>query len=198
MLRLLAFLAVAALAAALLFGACLAACGVAVVSVVAEEAPHIVAPIPLVLPIAAVEFLPEHVIHEIQEGLGGDGGPALVALGALLESLEGVESAVLARIEDGDAHVLVAKEEDDLVVRVREKGASGRVFVRAPIRALREAAAACAPVADGEGDSGSWSFADGAPVRCDGRALARAIVRFARGAEVEVRDRTNRVDISVW
>lgn len=189
MLRFLGLLVVAALAAALLFGACLAACGVAVVSVVADDAPAIVAPVPLMIPLAALELLPEHLFDEAHAELDREAGPALLALGAVLASLEDVDEAVLVRIEDGDDRVLVAKEQEDLVVRVREEGSDARVFVRAPIRALARAAEACEEVAGGRREP---------EVRCDGRALATAVVRFARGAEVEVRDRDARVDISVW
>ncbi len=194
MVRFLGLLALAALAAALLFGACLAACGVAVVSVVSNDGPTIVAPVPLLIPLAALEFLPEHLFDEAHADLDRDAGPALLALGALLTSLEDVDEAVLVRVEDGDDLVLVAKEQEDIVVRIREEGSDARVLVRAPIRALARAAEACAETApdDDERDHAS------ATVRCDGRALASAVIRFARGAEVEVRDRDARVDISVW
>lgn len=189
MLRFLGLLAVAALAAALLFGACLAACGVAVVSVVADDGLTIAAPVPLLIPLAALEFVPERVFDEVQTELEHDAGPAILALGDLLASLEGVEDAVLVRVEDGDDLVLVAKERDDLVVRVQEGGSDARVFVRTPIRALARAAAACEEAP---------TERDASRVRCDGRALATAMVRFARGAEVEVRDRDARVDLSIW
>lgn len=187
MLRVLGILLTAALVAALFFGACVSACGVALISVVAEDSPNIVAPVPLLLPLAAIRFAPEHVFDDTaREKLDRYGGPALSALGAALRELEEVDDAVLVRVTEGEDQVHIAKEGDDFVVRVREGGAHGaRVFVRAPVRALREAAAACEP----EASSG---------VRCDLRQIAHSLIAFARGAEVEVRDGETRVDISVW
>lgn len=60
MLRVLGYLFLLALAAALLFSACVSACGVAVVSVAAEDAAF-TAPVPLMLPLAALRFAPERL-----------------------------------------------------------------------------------------------------------------------------------------
>ncbi len=196
MLRLLGVLAIAALAAALLFGACLAACGVAVVSVASDETPRIVAPVPLFLPLAALEVLPDDVLGEkILLELKDREGAALAAVQAVLASLEGAEDATLVHVTEGDTEVLIAVEAEDLVARIREEGADTRVFLRAPIRALAEAVAACDPAPDATSDSGPERSA---AVRCDRRALARGLIRFARGTEIEVRDGETRVDISIW
>ena len=188
MLRVLGILLAAALVAALLFGACVSACGVALVSVVAEDGPRIVAPIPLMLPLAALRFAPHDLWDdEVGKEFEEFGPPALAALGAALEALEEVENAVLVEVTDGQDRVLVAKEGDDLVIRVREGGmVGGRVFVRTPLRALAEAASACEETEDA------------AAIRCDPRRMARSLIAFARGAEIEVRDGETRVDISVW
>ena len=188
MLRILGILLAAALVAALLFAACVSACGVAVVSVVADGSPNIVAPVPLLLPLAAIHLVPDRLFdHADREEFDRFGGPALSALGAALSALGEAEDAVLVRVTDGKDRVLVAKEGDDLVVRVREGGARGaRVLVRTPLRALTEAAAAC------EEDETS------SRVRCDPRQIARSLIGFARGMEVEVRDGDTEVDISVW
>lgn len=60
MLRVLGYLFLLALAAALLFSACVSACGVAVVSV-AAEGETFTAPVPLLLPLAALRFAPERL-----------------------------------------------------------------------------------------------------------------------------------------
>ena len=69
---------------------------------------------------------------------------------------------MLVEVTDGQDRVLVAKEGDDLVIRVREGGMVGsRVFVRTPLRALAEAASACEETGDA------------AAIRCDPRRMAR-------------------------
>ncbi len=185
MLRLLGILFVAALAAALLFAACVSACGVAVVSVVAEGVPHFAAPVPLGLPLAALHLAPEHLFEPAgDEELDALGRAALLGLGELLRSLEGVEDAVLVEVRSAEEQVLVASEDGDLVVRVREEGPEGaRVRIRAPLRALTEAAEAC-------------RSEDTALPGC-GRRLVRSLLTHARGAEIEVRDGETGVDIRV-
>ncbi len=193
MLRVLGILLAAALIAALLFGACVSACGVALVSVVAEgspEATRFTAPVPLLLPLAALRFAPDHLLpHYLgEEELDEFGAPALAALNATLEALKAAPDAVLVEITDGEDLLLrVAKADEDLVIRVREGGEAGsRVFVRTPLRALDEAAGACEEV---EGSS---------RIRCDARELALSLIALARGAEVEVQDAETRVSLSVW
>ncbi len=186
MFRLLGILLAAALISALLFGACISACGVAVVSVVAEEGPNFVAPIPLMLPLAALHFVPDHVMDEaMSEGMDEFGGPALSGLGGFLEALEEVEDAVLVRVTEPGNEVLIAKEGEDLVIRVREGSEGARVFVRTPLRALSEAVQdAC--------EERETSF------RCSPGRMARALIPVLRGTEIEVRDGDTRVDVSVW
>ena len=187
MFRLLGILLAAALISALLFGACISACGVAVVSVVAEGGPNFVAPVPLMLPLAALHFVPDHLMDEaMHEEMDEFGGPALLALGGFFEALEEAEDAVLVKVTEPDNEVLIAKEGDDIVVRVREGGASGaRVLVRAPLGALAEIAGAC----EESGDS---------KVHCHPGRMARSFLSAVRGAEVEVRDGKTRVDVTVW
>lgn len=60
MLRVLGYLFLLALVAALLFSACVSACGVAVVSV-AAEGETFTAPVPLMLPLAVLRFAPERL-----------------------------------------------------------------------------------------------------------------------------------------
>ncbi len=187
MLRLLAILLAAALVSALLFGACVAACGVAMVSVVADGAPHIVAPVPLMLPLAALHLVPEHVVDgEMHEEMDALGGAAILALGPFARALEEAGDAVLVRVTDGEDRVEVATEGDDLVIRVREGGDPGnRVFVRTPLRVLEDIGDAC----EMSGDSG---------IRCHPLGMARSLLSAARGSEIEVRDGETRVDITVW
>lgn len=187
MLRLLGILLAAALISALLFGACVAACGVAVVSVVAEEGPNIVAPVPLMLPLAALHFVPEHLVDdEMHEEMDALGGAAVVALGPFARALEEAGDAVLVRVTDGEDQVLIATEGDDLVIRVREGGDPGnRVFVRTPRRVLEDIGNACEVSGDSE-------------IRCRPLGMARSLLSAARGSEIEVRDGETRVDITVW
>lgn len=187
MLRLLGLLLAAALISALLFGACVAACGVAMVSVVADGAPHVVAPVPLMLPLAALHLVPEHLVDdEMHEEMDALGGAAVLALGPFARALEEAGDAVLVRVTDGEDQVLIATEGDDLVIRVQEGGDPGnRVFVRTPLRVLEDIGDAC----EMSGDSG---------VRCHPLGMARSLLSAARGAEIEVRDGETRVDITVW
>lgn len=187
MLRLLGILLAAALISALLFGACVAACGVAVVSVVAQEGPNIVAPVPLMLPLAALHLVPEHLVDdEMHEEMDALGGAAVVALGPFARALEEAGDAVLVRVTDGSDQVVVATEGDELVIRVREGGDPGnRVFVRTPLRVLEDIGDACEMSGDSE-------------IRCHPLAMARSLLSAARGSEIEVRDRETRVDITVW
>ncbi len=187
MFRLLGILLAAALISALLFGACVSACGVAVVSVVAEEGPNFVAPIPLMLPLAALHFVPDHLMDDaMHEEMDEFGGPALVGLGGFLGALEEAEDAVLVRVTEPDNEVIIAKEGGDLVIRVREAGTEGaRVFVRTPLRALSEAVQdAC--------EERETSF------RCSPGRMARSLIPVLRGTEIEVRDGNSRVDVTVW
>ncbi len=187
MFRLLGILLAAALISALLFGACIAACGVAVVSVVAEEGPNIVAPVPLMLPLAALHLVPEHLVDdEMHEEMDALGGAAVLALGPFARALEEAGDAVLVRVTDAEEQVLVATEGDDLVVRVREGGDSGnRVFLRTPLRVLEDIGDACEAVGDSE-------------VRCHPLGMARSLLSASRGTEIEVRDGETRVDVTVW
>ena len=187
MLRLLGLLLAAALISALLFGACVAACGVAMVSVVADGAPNIVAPVPLMLPLAALHLVPEHLVDdEMHEEMDAVGGAAILALGPFAKALAEAGDAVLVRVTDGEDQVVVATEGDDLVIRVQEGGDPGnRVFVRTPLRVLEDIGDAC----DVSGDS---------EVRCNPLGMARSLITAARGSEVEVRDGETRVDITVW
>lgn len=187
MFRLLGILLAAALISALLFGACVAACGVAVVSVVAEEGPNFVAPVPLMLPLAALHLVPEHLVdEEMHEEMDALGGAAVLALGPFARALEAAGDAVLVRVTDGDEQVLIATEGDDLVIRVREGGDSGdRVFLRTPLRVLEDIGDACEASGDSE-------------VRCHPLGMARSLLSAARGTEIEVRDGATRVDITVW
>ena len=187
MLRLLGILLAAALISALLFGACVAACGVAVVSVVAEEGPRIVAPVPLMLPLAALHLVPEHLVDdEMHEEMDALGGAAVLALGPFARALEESGDAVLVRVTDGEDQVVVATEGDDLVIRVREGGDPGnRVFVRTPLRVLEDIGDACEMSGDSE-------------IRCHPLEMARSLLSAARGSEIEVRDGETRVDITVW
>ncbi len=187
MFRLLGILLAAALISALLFGACVAACGVAVVSVVAEEGPNIVAPVPLMLPLAALHLVPDHLVDdEMHEEMDALAGAAVLALGPFARALEEAGDAVLIRVTDGEEQVVVATEGDDLVVRVREGGDSGnRVFLRTPLRVLEDLGNACEAVGDSE-------------VRCHPLGMARSLLSASRGTEIEVRDGETRVDITVW
>ena len=187
MFRLLGILLAAALISALLFGACISACGVAVVSVVAEGGPNFVAPVPLMLPLAALHFVPDHLMDDaMHEEMDEFGGPALAGLGEFLEALEEAEDAVLVRVTEPDNEVLIAKEGKDLVIRVREGGSDdARVFVRTPLRALSEA-------------FGSACEEGGSSLRCSPGRMARAFIPVLRGTEIEVRDGDTRVDVTVW
>lgn len=187
MFRLLGMLLVAALVSALLVGACVSACGVAVVSVVAEEGPNFVAPVPLMLPLAALRFVPEDLMDEAaHEEMDELEGPAIVALGAFARALEDAEDAVLVRVTEDEEQVLIAKEGDELVVRVAEGGDAGtRVLVRTPLEVLKSFSDACEPA----GESG---------VRCHPVRMAESLLAAIRGAEIEVRDHDIKVDVTVW
>ena len=187
MFRLFGILLAAALVSALLLGACVSACGVAMVSVVADGGPTIVAPVPLMLPLAALHLVPDHLMEDaMHEEMDEYGGPALIALGAFARALEEADDAVLVKITDNEDQVQIAKEDDDLVIRVREGGAAGaRVFVRAPLGVLEEMGDAC-------------EVSEAAEVRCHPGRLARALFSAVRGAEIEVRDGRTRVDVTVW
>lgn len=221
MLRLLGYGLLLALVAGLLFTACISACGVAVVSVAAGDT-RLVAPVPLLLPLLATRLAPdryfydEHRFDDRREhrrerrwrGEWGDGGDdrfrggfrhlpreaalGLRALSGVLDSLEGVENARLVEVRDGADRVLVALEDGDLVVRVREGNsradgeAGDRVEVRAPLEALRSVADACRE----DGESGLTD--------CDPRRLAWALLTSARGSEVRVEAEDARVAITVW
>lgn len=187
MLRLLGILIVAALVSALLFGACLAACGVAVVSVVIEEGPSFVAPVPLMLPLAALQLVPDRLLDdEIHQDMEALEGAAVLALGPFARALAAAGDAELVRVTDGEDQVLIATEGGDLVIRVREGGDSGnRVFVRTPLRVLEDIGDAC----EASGDSG---------IRCHSLGMARSLLSAARGTEIKVRDGETRVDINVW
>ena len=168
MLRLLGLLLAAALISALLFGACVAACGVAMVSVVADGAPNIVAPVPLMLPLAALHLVPDHLAHdEMHEEMDALGGAAVLALGPFARALEAAGDAELVRVTDGEDQVLIATEGGDLVIRVREGGDSGnRVFLRTPLEVLEDIGDVCE--AYGRLRSPVRSPGDG-PVAPDGR-----------------------------
>ena len=187
MFRLLGILLAAALISALFVGACVSACGVAVVSVVADEGPNIVAPVPLMLPLAALHLVPEHLMDdEIHEEMDALGGAAVLALGPFARALEEAGDAVLVRVTDGEEQVVVATEGDDLVVRVQEGGDPGtRIFVRTPLRVLENIGDACEVSGDSE-------------VRCNPLGMARSLLAATRGTEIEVRDGETRVDITVW
>lgn len=266
MLRVLGYGLLLALVAGLLFTACISACGVAVVSVAAEDRTF-VAPIPLMIPLLATRFAPDRYFyderysddrdsddrgehrrahrreHPRERRWRGEWGrewrsewrrewrdewrgrgardrfgarlprEAVLGLGALsgvLDSLEGVENARLVEVRDGANRVLVAVEDGDLVVRVRDSSRDGssrdgssregspsgddgggeetgdRVDVRVPLEALREVAEACRE----DRRSGA---AD-----CDPRRLAWALLRSARGSEVRVEAEDARVNITVW
>ena len=187
MLRLLAILLATALVSALIFGACVAACGVAVVSVVADDGPNIVAPVPLMLPLAALHLFPDRLVdHEIHEDMDALEAAAVLALGPFARALEAAGDAELVRVTDGEDQVLIATEGDDLVIRVREDGDSGnRVFLRTPLRVLEDIADAC-------------EVSGGSEVRCHPLGMARSLLSAARGTEIEVRDGETRVDITVW
>ena len=191
MFRLLGFLLAGALISALVFGACLSACGVAMVSVVADGGPNLVAPVPLILPLAALHFVPEHLPERLMDRAMHDEmdefrGPALLGLAGFLEALEDADDAVLVQVSEPDNEVRIAKEGENLVIRVREGGGEGpRVFVSTPLRALAEAArSACEP--------------HGASFRCHPAQLARSFIPVVRGSEIEVRDGDTRVDVSGW
>ncbi len=187
MFRLVGILLATALISALLFGACISACGVAVVSVVADGGPSFVAPVPLMLPIAALHFVPDRVMDDaMHEGMDELEGRALIAFGEFVAALEAADDAVLVRATEGDEQVLVAKEGKNIVVRVQEGDASGaRVLVRAPLRALTEVSEAC-------------EVGESSRVRCHPGRMARSLLSALRGAEVEVRDGDTRVDVTVW
>ena len=257
MLRVLGYGLLLALVAGLLFTACISACGVAVVSVAAEDRTF-VAPIPLMIPLLATRFAPDRYFyderhsddrsehrrelrreHRRERRWRGEWGrewrsewrdewrgrgardrfgarlprEAVLGLGALsevLDSLDGVENARLVEVRDGANRVLVAVEDGDLVVRVRDSsrdassrdgssregppsGDDGggeetgdRVDVRVPLEALREVAEACRE----DRRSGA--------VDCDPRRLAWALLRSARGSEVRVEAEDARVNITVW
>lgn len=187
MLRLLGILLAAALISALVFGACVSACGVAMVSVVAEEGLSIVAPVPLLLPLAALHLVPDHLVDDrMYEEMDALGGAAVLALGPFARALGEAGDAVLVRVTDGEEQVLVATEGDDLVFRVQEGGDSGtRVFLRTPLRVLEDLGDACEVSGDSE-------------VRCHPLGMARSLLSAARGAEIEVHDGKTRVDITVW
>ena len=187
MLRLLAILLATALVSALIFGACVAACGVAVVSVVADDGPNIVAPVPLMLPLAALHLVPDQLVDdEIHEDMDALEGAAVLALGPFARALEAAGDAELVRVTDGEDQVLIATEGDDLVIRVREGGDPGnRVFLRTPLRVLEDIGDACEVSGDSE-------------VRCHPLGMARSLITAARGTEIEVRDGETRVDITVW
>lgn len=193
MFRFLGILLLAALCAGLLITACVSACGVAFVSVIAEDGPKIIAPVPLIVPLTALRVAPERILEEAGESLEGLPAHALAALGPFLEVLaEGDEDAVLAEIEERESLVRIVREGDELVLQVREgpEAEGTRVAVRWPIRSLTEAAAACSTESGPDGSTEE--------IRCDLRQVAYGLLRAARGGEVEVRAPEGRVDISIW
>lgn len=218
MLRVLGYLFLLALVAALLFSACVSACGVAVVSV-AAEGETFTAPVPLMLPLAVLRFAPERLFDERWFDERHDDGTAydredwrqgwrrggftrlppeaavgLRAVSGLLDSLEGVEDARLVEVRDGESRVSVAVEDGELVVLVRDGVRNARADDdpndgdTVEVRVPLEALREAADACR----------EDGALVECDARRLASRFLRAARGSEVRIEAEDARVGITVW
>ena len=217
MLRVLGYLLLLALVAALLFSACVSACGVAVVSV-AAEGETFTAPVPLMLPLAVLRFAPERLFDERWFDERHDDGTAydredwrqgwrrggfarlppeaavgLRAVSGLLDSLEGVEDTQLVEVRDGESRVSVAVEDGELVVLARDGVRNARADGdpnggdTVEVRVPLEALREAADACR----------EDGALVECDARRLASRFLRAARGSEVRVEAEDARIGITV-
>lgn len=226
MLRVLGYLFLLALVAALLFSACVSACGVAVVSV-AAEGETFTAPVPLLLPLAALRFAPERLFdgrwfddrheryrHDIEERRAWrrdgrewrhwrrGGFPRLPP-----EAVPGMRavSGLLDSLEGVENAQLVEVRDGERRVSVAVEDGELVVLARGGVRN--------APGTD-EGRSGDTVEVrvplealreaadacreDGERVECDARRLASRFLRAARGSEVRVEAEDARVGITVW
>ena len=226
MLRVLGYLFLLALVAALLFSACVSACGVAVISV-AAEGETFTAPVPLLLPLAALRFAPErlfdgrlfddrHERHrrhfEERRAWRRDGRewrhwrrggfPRLPP-----EAVPGMRavSGLLDSLEGVENAQLVEVRDGERRVSVAVEDGELVVLARDGVRN--------APGTD-EGRSGDTVEVrvplealreaadacreDGERVECDARRLASRFLRAARGSEVRVEAEDARVGITVW
>ena len=226
MLRVLGYLFLLALVAALLFSACVSACGVAVISV-AAEGETFTAPVPLLLPLAALRFAPERLFDgrwfddrheryrrhfEERRAWRRDGRewrhwrrggfPRLPP-----EAVPGMRavSGLLDSLEGVENAQLVEVRDGERRVSVAVEDGELVVLARDGVRN--------APGTD-EGRSGDTVEVrvplealreaadacreDGKRVECDARRLASRFLRAARGSEVRVEAEDARVGITVW
>lgn len=226
MLRVLGYLFLLALVAALLFSACVSACGVAVVSV-AAEGETFTAPVPLLLPLAALRFAPERLFDgrwfddrheryrrhfEERRAWHRDGrewrhwrrgGFSRLPPEAVL-GMRAV-SGLLDSLEGVENAQLVEVRDGERRVSVAVEDGELVVLARDGVRN--------APGTD-EGRSGDTVEVrvplealreaadacreDGERVECDARRLASRFLRAARGSEVRVEAEDARVGITVW
>ncbi len=168
-----------ALAAAMLMAACVSAWGLVFVSVATTDA-DLAVPVPVALPRAALHFIPDHVFEDAIDSADEERlAAAFRAAGVLADALAEVpDDFVLVEVRERETTVRVAKEGDDLVVRVDD--ADARVRVRAPIQLLGSVADVCGPAG------------------CDLKRLARNALRELDDLRVEVRDRDNDVRVHAW
>ncbi len=178
-LRPLFLLLAVALAAAMLMAACVSAWGLMFVSVATVDA-DVALPVPLMIPRAALHFVPDHVFEDAISPLDEERmAAAFAAAGVLADALAEVPGDVaLVEVRERETFVRVGKEGDDLVVHVDDEGA--RVRVRTPLALLGSMADVCDPAG------------------CDLKRLARIALREMRDLRVEVRDADNDVKLYAW
>lgn len=222
MLRLLGYGLLLALVAALLFTACISACGVAVVSVAAGDT-NLIAPVPLLIPLLATRLAPDRYFydehrfddrgeygreqrrerrwrgewggdHEFRHGFRHLPREAVLGLRALSGVLDSLEGVEDARlIEVRDgADRVLVGLEDGDLVVRVREGPSGEGAAGDRVE-VRAPLEALRSVADACREDGERGLAD-----CDPRRLAWALLTSVRGSEVSVEAEDKRVNITVW
>lgn len=141
-----------------------------------EDSMRIVVPFPLVAADIALGFVPEEALEdaEIPAEVGAQREAVLGAVRALAD----VPDAVLVRVSEPGAEVLVAKDGDTLVITVDEADTHVRCAI--PIRAVRDALE-------------DWDWR-----RVDPRMLLDVVHAAGPGTLVQVEDGDTRVAIHTW
>ena len=226
MLRVLGYLFLLALVAALLFSACVSACGVAVVSV-AAEGETFTAPVPLLLPLAALRFAPERLFDgrlfddrheryrrafEERRAWRRDGRewrhwrrgefPRLPP-----EAVLGMRavSGLLDSLEGVENAQLVEVRDGESRVSVSVEDGELVVLARDGVRDARgtdearngDTVEVRVPL-EALREAAEACREDGERVECDARRLASRFLRAARGSTVRVEAEDARVGITVW
>lgn len=223
MLRLLGYGLLLALVAALLFTACISACGVAVVSVAAGDT-NLIAPVPLLIPLLATRLAPDRYLYDEHhfddrgeygrerrrerrwrgEWRSDDdrsrGGfrhlprEAVLGLRALSGVLDSLEGVEDARlVEVRDGADRVQVGLEDGDLVVRVREGPSGEGAAGDRVEVRAPLEALRSVADACREDGERGLTD-----CDPRRLAWALLTSVRGSEVSVEVEDTRVNLTVW